>query len=96
MLLFYFTPNLVNLVFVFKTIEIIQNFIKNMPLGEQDPCLPSVDALEACMKAHNFQDEKCKKILTDLQRCCEKFKDESLLCRGFELVTRFLTLPDGK
>lgn len=67
-----------------------------MPLAEQDPCLPSVDALEACMKEHNFQDAKCTKILTDLQRCCEQFRDQSLLCRGFELVKRFVTLPGGK
>lgn len=63
-----------------------------MPLLDMDPCLPSIDALEACMKENNFQSVKCTKILSDFKECCERFQDQSMLCRGYELVKRF-TLP---
>lgn len=67
-----------------------------MPITEKDPCLPAVERLDACMRENNFQDKKCTKIIDEMRKCCEKWKEESLICKGAELVKRFLTIFDDK
>lgn len=67
-----------------------------MPIAEQDPCLPVVQSIDACMRDNNFESDKCTKLIEEMRKCCKKWKEESLVCKGAEMVKRFLSLFEDK
>lgn len=54
-----------------------------MPI--KDPCKPRACDIQACLKAHNFQEDRCKHTIEALIECCRKWGNKSYVCNGVKV-----------
>ncbi|WAR28210.1 S40A1-like protein [Mya arenaria] len=48
-----------------------------------DPCQKQACAIQDCLQAKDYQEDKCSDIIQAMVACCEKFGDKSGCCSGF-------------
>jgi hypothetical protein len=47
------------------------------------PCHSAACAIQACLTANGYQEDKCKDVINKLLKCCEKHRDtEDPACGG--------------
>ncbi|OBA14004.1 uncharacterized protein OGAPODRAFT_103731 [Ogataea polymorpha] len=42
-----------------------------------DPCKPQACAIQDCLKANNYNESRCTKLIDQLYECCTKFYEEN-------------------
>lgn len=46
-------------------------------MSKNDPCKPQACAIQDCLKANNYNESKCTKVIDQLYECCTSFyKDQ--------------------
>ncbi|XP_071441585.1 cx9C motif-containing protein 4 [Hetaerina americana] len=51
---------------------------------KKDPCKLYACRIQKCLKENKFNEESCKDVINEMQKCCDKWFDESLCCSGFK------------
>lgn len=57
-------------------------------LMKPDPCQASACEIQKCLQANKYQEEACQSAFRQMERCCTKWKDQSLSCSGFKSKNR--------
>ena len=49
-----------------------------------EPCQKFACAIQTCLKANNYQEDKCKEAIEAMKKCCSELKTYSYICQGMK------------
>lgn len=51
---------------------------------KKEPCQKQACAIQSCLKANNYQEEKCLEAIEAMKNCCAKLTTYSFICQGMK------------
>ena len=49
----------------------------------KEPCQKYACAIQSCLKAKNYDADKCQDVIEAMKSCCAKITTYSYICQGF-------------
>ncbi|XP_042497497.1 cx9C motif-containing protein 4 isoform X2 [Macadamia integrifolia] len=62
-----------------------------MPQPSKEPCKKEACDIQACLSKNNFMPQRCRKVIEQLQSCCEKCEYKSTHCASVSGLLKQIT-----